>query len=212
MIEKAYGAIVLTAQLFNPSIFTEVWLYKHGLLTDNMEGVRIFSPEIVQFQTADIQVLISPPKIQITYPLTQDKSCESSKVFITKTIALLPETPYRGLGINFDYYIAPDAGQDFSDLNRNLLGSGDNPMLTEFNSKDARFGGYMSKDHGEARLKLDIKPLTNTEDGSEILQYSFNFHHPLAIEAGNDPVEKLQGLLQTWNELFSYTKKLIEMV
>ena len=203
MIENSFGSVVLTANVFNPSIFTEKWMARNELLPEaDMVGMRVFSPEVVQFQTARMQVLITPPKVQISFQLSDEQSALQALAFLSKTTELLPHTPFRGLGLNFDYFVAQPEGHDFRGFNRALFGYSENPLFREFDTADARFGGYFSKNHGQARLKLDIKPVTITESSAdrELLLFSFNFHHDITSESGPDTVSTLKNRLVTWKD------------
>ena len=115
------------------------------------------------------------------------------------------------LGVNFDYSVVQPEGHDFSSYDRALLGSGGYKLLGEFSSEDARFGQYLSKDHGEARLKLDIKPVTGREDNRERLLFSFNFHHDVAGLEPPERTEKLVELIGTWDSLRQYAQQLVDI-
>ena len=72
MIENSSASIVLTAQSFNPSIFTEKWLGDNDVLpTDSLDGLRIFSPQVAQFQLPNCQFVVVPPKMQISFGLQE---------------------------------------------------------------------------------------------------------------------------------------------
>jgi hypothetical protein len=212
-IENSFAAIVITAQTFNPSIFTETWLTQNGIIpVEVFVGLRIFSAEVVQFQTSDLQVLVIPPKMQITFGIHGvSGDVELPRKIATRTIELLPHTPYLGLGLNFDFFVAQPSGQDFSTYNRVLLGSGDYRLFQEFSSSDSKFGRYFSKDHGEARLKLDIKPVQAGPEKKDLLQFSFNFHHEVSKIDSTDRVGKLTQMIGNWDALRQYAQRLIEL-
>ena len=212
LIEKAASGIIITAQTFNPSIFTETWLSQNHIIDANdLIGLRVFSAEMAQFQTSDMRVLVIPPKMQITFPIPEvEGDFESPKEVAARTVELLPHTPYQALGLNFDFFATQPADQNFSDYDRTLLGSGDYQLLREFSSSDSRFGRYFSKDYEEARLKLNIKPVKKVDPGNqEILQFSFNFHYEVSQLDSDDRVEKLIQLIGTWNSLKQYAQHLV---
>ncbi len=213
LVENARAGIVLTAQTFNPSIFTETWLTQNDIVPgDAFVGVRIFSPEVVQFQTADLQVLVIPPKMQITFGIHGGTGgLELPQKIARRTLELLPHTPYQALGLNFDFLVAQPDGQDFNRYNRSVLGNGDNRLLTEFSALDAKFGRYFSKNHGESRLKLDIKPVQAGPESKNLLQFSFNFHHDVSQLDPEDRVCKLTRLIEDWASLQQYAERLVEL-
>jgi len=213
LVENAISGIILTAQTFNPSIFTETWLDQNDIIpADDLVGLRIFSPEVAQFQTAEVQVLVIPPKMQITFSIHEvPGDPELPRKIAAQTVKLLPHTPYQALGLNFDYFVAPPADHDFVTYNRAVLGSGDYKLLEEFASQDAKFGRYFSKDHGEARLKLDIKPVKAGPGNKDLLQFSCNFHHDVAGIDPSERGEKLIELIDTWVSLRQYAQRLVDL-
>ena len=77
MIEKTLGGIVVTAQTFNPSVFSEKWLQDSNLLDlGDLTGGRVFSPELTQFQTETFSVLVIPPKLQVTFDMAEPKQTD----------------------------------------------------------------------------------------------------------------------------------------
>ena len=213
MIENAFAGIVLTAQSFNPSIFTETWLANNNIISpDKLTGMRVFSPEVAQFQTDEIQVLVMPPKMQITFSIHDitenfDLPCKVA----VRTVELLPHTPYQALGLNFDYFVAQPVGQNFNAYNRTLLGQGDYHLLQEFSTEDSRFGRYFSKDYEDARLRLDMKPVKAGPESKDLLKFSFNFHYDFAQIEQVERAKELIRLIGTWDTLREYAGKLVSI-
>ena len=212
-VENAFAGIVLSAQTFNPSIFTETWLTQNGIVpADAFVGVRVFSAEVAQFQTSHLQVLVIPPKMQITFEIHGvDIDSDLPQQIAKRTVELLPHTPYQALGLNFDFFVAPPNGQNFNDYNRALLGNGNNSLLREFAPPDAKFGRYFSKDHEGARLKLDIKPVQAGPEKKDLLQFSFNFHYEVSQLDPEDRVQKLTQVIGGWAPLREYAERLLNL-
>lgn len=211
MIEHALDGIILTAQSFNPSIFTETWLQTNGVLdTSKLVGVRVFSAEVSQFQTSEVQVVVVPPQLQITF---SDKAAdvELPRSIAARVVELLPHTPYQAMGINFTYYVSQPAEQEFVAYDRALLGTGEYALLHEFSAADARFGRYFSKGFGSARLRLDIKPVKTGPKNADMFAFAFNFHHDLAGIEQSARAKSLVKFIGTWNSLREYAEKLTEM-
>lgn len=211
-IENAFAGIVVTAQTFNPSIFTESWLARNcSVPVENLIGVRLFSPELAQFQTANVQVLVVPPKMQITFKFMGTEDTDTPRRIASRTIEALPHTPYQALGLNFDFFVAQPKGQDFGAYDRALLGNGANKLIQEFTPSDARFGRYFSKNHGEARLRLDVKPVRAGPENREFLQFGFNFHHDVAQYAPEDRAGKLAQLIAGWGQLRQDAERMVTL-
>jgi len=214
MIENSLAGIVLTARLFNPSIFTETWLTTNDIIApEKFAGPRIFSPEIAQFQTNETQILISPPKMQITFSIHNVESTfEAQRRIALRTVELLPQTPYQALGLNFDYFVAPPTGKRITDYSRVLLGGGDYKLMDEFATDDASFGRYFSKNYGDARLKLDIKPVKAGPEEKELILFSFNFHYDVAmIDSNEERAKQVYDLINNWDSPHKYSEKLVEI-
>jgi len=212
VIENVFGGIVLTAQSFNPSIFTEAWLIENQILPqDSLTGPRVYSPEIAQFQTPHLQVLVIPPKMQVLFGLQAGRAeHERATNIMVRTVQLLPQTPYQALGLNFDHFASPPDKEEFGAFDRRLLGSGDYALLGEFSGGDARFGRYLSKDFGDWRLRLDIKPVTAGPDNRELLQFSFNFHHDVSHASQTERSSELVRVLGMWESLRAYSDDLVK--
>lgn len=212
LIENAFAGIVITAETFNPSIFSESWLVQNSVVSEhNFSGTRLFSPEVVQFQTPDLQVLIIPPKMQITFNISNDSAdFELPKQIVTRTVELLPQTPFKALGLNFDYFVINPTNQDFHIFNRNLLGDGTYHLLGEFATPDSNYGRYFSKNHGAARLKLEIKPVTAGPDKKQMLQFSFNFHFEISQLNSSNRANKLVLFINEWASLKAYAEQLVK--
>jgi hypothetical protein len=212
LIENAFAGIVIAAETFNPSVFSESWLVRNGVISEHdFSGMRLFSPEVVQFQTSDLQVLIIPPKMQITFNISNDSvDFELPKQIATRTVELLPQTPFKALGLNFDYFAIHPANQDFHIFNRNLLGDGTYNLLEEFATPDSNYGRYFSKDHGAARLKLDIKPVNAGPEKKQMLQFSFNFHFDVSQLSSLDRAKKLGQFIGEWPTLKAYAEQLVK--
>jgi hypothetical protein len=212
-IENAFSGIVLTAQSFNPLIFTETWLDRNDIIrADSLEGLRVFSPEIAQFQTEEVKVLVIPPKMQITFRIHEiTGEFEIPRKIVIRTVELLPHTPYQALGLNFDFFVSFPDEKDFNVYNRTLLGTGDYQLLQEFSAADAKFGRYFSKDHGDARLRLDIKPVKGGPHNKDLLQFSFNFHHDVTQIDLSERAKWLIELIDTWASLQDYSARLVKI-
>ena len=212
-VENAFAGIVITAETFNPSIFTETWLAANGILpSESLVGVRTFSPEIAQFQTSDMQVVVLPPKFQMTFGIHgKTGDFAAPREVAKRVVALLPHTPYRGLGLNFDYFISPTDGRDISVYSRAAFGEGKGKLLEEFAAPDAKFGRHMSKDHGSARLKLEAKPVRAGPDMKELMHFSFNFDHSLSEISASTRTEKIAGMIDAWEGLREYSARLVAL-
>ena len=61
--------IVITANTFNMSIFSQIWLEKHGIFTEQELTApnAIFAPGIMQIGTNGCHLLLLPERLQMTF-------------------------------------------------------------------------------------------------------------------------------------------------
>ena len=87
----------------------------------------------------------------------------------------------------------------------------DYTIYKNFLSEHDAFGGYLSSDFEEARLKLDMKPITldKSEEGKEkgAIHFNFNFHHDLSKENRH---ESLSNYIGDWKKYYNKTEEIIE--
>lgn len=211
MIENESASIVIIAQLFNPSILTEAWINKYDIIElPKLEGVRIFSPNVVQFQTSEVGVQVTPQKMQIVFNTHNPKEdILIHKDIAIKTVNLLPHTPFQSLGLNFDFFIIEPPGEIFNEYNKKLLGSGDSKLSQEFSSSDVKYGRYFSKNHGDARLKLNIVPVQRIDDKKDLIKFSFNFHHDITNYEVDKRCARLVELISRWKSLYDFSRNLV---
>src|SRR5262249_40918164 len=96
------SAVVIVAQQFNPTIFTQHWLIDRGILARDelMEG-SLFSDFVVQVRSRYFQMLVLPEQLQFVPSV----ACEAQQQLLIDKVGaiinLLPQTPYKALGLNF---------------------------------------------------------------------------------------------------------------
>ncbi len=218
-INHAFAGIVIIAQSFNPSIFSETWLSKNFVVEpEHLMGTRFFAPEAARFQIDDKDTIveITPERLQILFKILGASANFDTQLNIPiQIVEALPHTPYQSMGINFDYFIELSNGQDFLKYNRSLLGTGEYKLLNEFAVPDARFGRYFSKDYRNARLKLSIIPVTKPGKGSEnsldLVQFSFNYHFEVSSIDVEERSKKLCEYMRDWSSLKSYSEALVDL-
>jgi hypothetical protein len=208
--------VVITANKFNPSVLTQVWLVRNGILAEEDLGPSSFFPMAVQVQTPRFMLLAVPDFIQYA-PVTPGSDGDLILRTMGGIARALPHTPFTGIGMNFVWTETP--GIDIAELTRRLFFRADSPVFSPFDTEDAHFGGYMSKDFRGVRMKLDIKPTiwrkldpkTETPQGVEPrLQFSFNFHKDLTPDdsTGNTPAE-IESILRLWDAAKQESERIV---
>lgn len=197
-------AAVLVANQFNLSIFNQIWLAKQGVL--DAEGTvnsgSIFSDNVVQVLTPSFLLLVFLEQLQfaVSVPHEQQQSLVTEK--LGQLVQAVPHVPYSALGLNFYWHLIPE-GEEVGQLTRRLFEVPQGGVFARFSDMNARFGAYMSRDFGEFRMKLDIKPVRATRRDTGVeedqLQFGFNFHADLM--PGDSAVPAILKCLSRWDEV-----------
>ena len=193
--------VVVLAKQFNPSVFSQVWLTKNGIL-DAEGAVRpnsVFTEHLVQAVTDDFVFAVMAGQMQLIPNIEPSLQQRLITDKLGTIIERLPHVPYYAVGLNFNWILDPD-GKNVPTLSRALFASRNDGIYSRFSEPNARFGAYLSKDFGLFRMKLDIKP-HNVElpsgEPSERIVFSFNFHAD--IPKDTDSVEALRKMLSLWD-------------
>lgn len=197
-VESAGSNVVVTARQFNPSILSQMWLVRHEIIAQDCstEGC-LFSDAVVLVNTKQFNLLVLPPQLQFT--VASGESNESAVIakVVGGIVRNLPETPYHAVGLNFQWFLWSEE-RSINEITRELFFDFARPIHRRFDSSDALYGGYFSKDILGCRLKLDVKPTTVEKDGEKLdrLLFAFNYHLNLSGEGAATTIDK--HLVQ-WN-------------
>lgn len=134
-------AAVLVAKQFNPSIVSQIWLTRQGILDPEgrVEDGSIFSDTIVQALTPDFVLLVFMEQLQFILKAPPDQQKVLVEEKLGKLVRELPHIPYRAVGLNFNWHLTP-AGEDIPTLTRRLFVIPGNPVFDRFRDGAAHFG------------------------------------------------------------------------
>lgn len=197
-VELFNSSVIIVAHEFNMSIINSIWLYKKGIFTEEELKNRPSLPFLVEAGSEDFNFRLIPDRLEFSINPKYDKPIKVLLKKITKIITELPETPYSATGFNFIYHVLPE-NNDIGKLSKSLFCFSNTNFCKSFDSDEARFGGYFSKNALGTRLKLDIKPMTLNlpKETKEVLQFSFNFHLKLLED---DNYKTILALFDKWDE------------
>jgi hypothetical protein len=182
MAENITSNSVVLAENLNPSIFKETWLVKEGVFKEKeIEKGSFFTPTAVNVLTPHVDLLVVPERLQLTFK-TDEKQDEILMKTIGNIVEALPHTPYKAIGFNFNWVAEPMDQNKFPKTLKEMFLSDKNPLRNTFNTEDARFGMYVSKDELEMRLRLNIKPIIGSDEkkGKAALSFHFNFNKDIS--------------------------------
>jgi len=192
---------VVVARNFNLTVVNQAWLLKTGILTqEEMDGEYAFTTLFTQINSKEFAFLLSPERLQFAPKIAGEKQQELILRKVGKFVEALPHTPYVAIGMNFSVQYQPKE-LDVKDMTRRLFFVPESPLHQEFDTPDARFGGYMSMDALGCRLKMEVKPTVQvggSDNPRHFISLDFNFHQDL--EQGEVAVKDIEKTLNKWNE------------
>jgi hypothetical protein len=202
---------VVVARRFNVTAARQHWLVKQGIIGENdlLEGA-LFSDTVVQAPTSRFMLLILPDQLQFVPTVPADEEQPLILEKLGKIVETLPHVPYKALGLNFSWLFKPVDGNT-ARATREMFFIQDRPLFKLFSEQDARFGGYLSKDHGEFRLKLNVTPMTVPHEAGEeqCVRFAFNFHRDVEEDGAAADILRC---LACWDELRTEVGRIIREV
>jgi len=211
-IELAGANVVVAANQFNPTVFSQLWLVRNGLLAEEDFGPGfLFSQAVVQLATPQFLLLVVPSQLQFT-PSEQIQAQQGLIIEkVGRIVERLPHTPYVAIGLNFVWHLR-DEHTRIEELSRDLFFKNDSDLYRRFDTQDARFGAYLSRNFLGCRLKLDVKPISLDESGHDEmqrLQFAFNFHRDLG-DGAEEASRRIQDMLGRWDEARAESMQIVE--
>jgi len=209
-VSLAVGNVVLTAEQFNPTIISQIWLARIGLVPE--DGFRdgcIFSPHVAQVRTREFELLVIPQLAQFVPSVEQG---QQQRVIVDKLgllVERLPETPYRALGFNITWHLQPEKSS-IEEFTRRLFRVPDGPVHKFFDDTKDRFGSYLSKDSLGFRLKLMALPVVvpSPEQQRHLVAFNFNYHFDISDQG--DSVTSIVSMLPRWDEAVAESSQIVQ--
>lgn len=208
--DRIGSTVVVIANRFNPSIFSQIWLSDNNIVTrDEFLPNFVLNEMVAQVPTTRFDLLVIQEQLQFLPHVPEDQEQELITQKVGGIVGLLPQTPFRALGLNFNWHLTPRDG-DIGRLSRELFSSPDKPLYRRFGSPTDHFGAYFSTDLAGFRLKLDVKPVI-VPHGEQILnrlQFLFNYH----VDLRENAAAAIPQHLARWNELRRESGSILDLV
>jgi hypothetical protein len=198
------GKNIVLVGSFNTLQFDKFFFIKNGIVREeDILPNSLFSPNGIQILTPEFNIIVVPNQIVFTQiNLLSDSIKELSLLFIKAT-----NISATAIGINFTWSIY--AKNSLEEESKAYFMNDKNPMFSaNFGVADALFGAYISKNIGNGRLKLDIKPnmIVNPSISTpiKVLNFMFNYHFEnradIFVEINNYTSLKLdsQNIMSTY--------------
>ncbi len=193
--ELVTSNVVIAAQQFNPTVFSQIWFLRNNILReDELECQQLFSPMAVNIEAGRFGLFVVPPQLVFTPKVQANNQQALVEEVVGAIVRALPHTPFVGAGLNFTWDVWPDR-EDLGILSRRLFSVPENTFFQAFEADDVRFGTYVSKVALDCRMRLDIKPL---KEDREKLRLFFNFHLDVPQNT-EDAVPQILQHLARWD-------------
>lgn len=159
---------------FDPAKFDKLFFVKSSFIEESdFETACIFTPDFVRINSKNMVINVTRQQIVI---INRNNSVNISELARVINDA---ETKIDAMGFNFKWFVFVE--EKINEHTRARFGSSNASAIADFfNSKDAVYGYYVSKDYRNSRMKLDIKPINlrniNDKNNKEALSFDFNFH------------------------------------
>ena len=210
MLRIDEATAVLVGNTFNVAIFQQAWLLETEIFSrDDFSGQKnIFTPVAVSVSSEGWSFLVVPERIQLVF--SGERAPDDFPGGIDRIVGgisrELPHTPVNALGFNFSFSVSCSDPARYQEVLKKLFVCPGNPLGDYFNSEDARYGAYFSKniERFGAGMRLDIKPDSN--EGKEFLRLNFNVHKDIARMADVSPA------LAEWPDLYEEIRDIAESV
>ena len=188
-VQSAGLNAVATANNVNPSIVTERWLMRHGIVADgDFDGASVYTPPFVKVRTRGFELIVLEDRIQIG-PSSEADSAGAFQSFV-RLIETLPHTPYQAVGLNFVWGIIPNEGTA-ADLARRLFPRQDGALERVLGGNETTYGGFASRPALGGALNLELKVL------ADVLTGSFNYHYAVGADI-DGRVELVVDAINHW--------------
>jgi hypothetical protein len=210
--ELVGSSVMIIAQNFNPSVASQLWLVRNRVVGegDFLPGC-IFTDVLVQVRARRFSLLLTPEQFQFVPAAGEADPQPLIEETIGRIVRALPHTPYRALGLNFTWHLTPECG-DVAALSRALFFVPGRPLFRDFDTPDASFGAFLSRDLLGFRLKLDVKPVAAFPEraAEQRLQFLYNFHADLP--EGEEVIGRIEQHLRRWREAAEEARRSVTSV
>lgn len=172
--------VVVLAANYNPSIVSREWLHQKGIFTEKVNNF-VFTPVFSLVESETDSLMVDESRLQYTVKKVTPESLSRLAEAPARFVQTLPETPYKGVGINYVYMIHSEK----CDLGRLL--NPNKATLSKLIAPDFELGFRAAFRFDAFLVNLAMTP--SSIGGRSQMQISFNFHSDVA--SPREVLEKL---------------------
>lgn len=178
--------LVIAARDLNPSRYGEAWYVRHNILNaDQFAGERLAIQMMSLIGTDDVQVAITPERIQVGAKRVETQTLELLRIG-RAMVEVIDEPRYIAVGMNIDWVVNPE--EDAKEFSRRQF-----RVETRFSEvledESLIFGANLSRRSiGGSTLTVNVRPQFRNRDLTELtgsFEVGFNYHFP--VHGAADP-------------------------
>ncbi|MBI4303917.1 MAG: hypothetical protein HY665_06225 [Chloroflexi bacterium] len=94
--------IVILASNYNPSIVSREWLYQKGIFTEPVDNF-VHTPVLSLVENQNFGFAVDEQKLQLVIKRMTQDNLTNSNAMARRFVDVLPETPYKAVGLNYHY-------------------------------------------------------------------------------------------------------------
>jgi hypothetical protein len=186
--------IVIIASNYNPSIVSKEWLYQKGIFTESVDNF-IHTPILALVENQDFGLIVDEQRLQLVIKrVTQDNLTNSSSM-AQKFVTVLPETPYKSVGLNYRYTLTENR------CNLRTLWAPKSAKLRTMFSHDYQLGAMIVFSFESFVVTFTVTPSLTRE---QQIRIAFNFHANVAnieevrarIASQTTTLQKAESIIQ----------------
>ncbi len=165
MVLPDNASVLVLAMNYNPSIVSKEWLFKKDIFTEQVKNF-VQTPIFSLVENDDFGFVVDEQRLQVIVKKVNNRNLGLACSMAVKFTNALPETPYKSLGINYQYRFPKDncdLGIVFS-INRDKVRSLFSPKY--------ELGTVVIFQFGKFVVNFSVSP-SLTEDKTRL---NFNFH------------------------------------
>lgn len=185
---------VILASNYNPAIVSKEWLLQKKIFTETI-GNFVHTPPFSLVENENFHLTVDERRFQIAVKrVTQDRLSAMTKI-AARFVQTLPETPYKALGINYQF----DVASEQCDLNKII--SPKSERIRELFAEEFELGATVRFQFRDFVTTVTMQPDFARQRNFRV---AFNFHSDIPS------VNELKKRLTLQDALLSKAQDIIE--
>lgn len=173
MILPSGANIIILASNYNPSIVSKEWLHNKGIFTE-AAGNFVHTPVFALVESENFNLVVDEQRFQLTVKKVTQDNLSISGGITQRFVDSLPETPYKAVGLNYQYTL-PRPRCDLG-----IILSVNDAKISKLLSATYEIGATIVFEFQKFIVTFAVAPSLGKE---QQIKMSFNFHSDVANAA-----------------------------